>query len=88
MPYDPTKPADHSEISASELRSQFAGQQASIDAKVNTADLTAAIQAESSGPIAGIVDYLSLSVSNPPTQAEVQAIANKIDELITAQRRQ
>jgi len=29
---------------------------------------------------------LSLTVSNPPTQAEVQAIANKVDELLGALR--
>ena len=30
------------------------------------------------------VAMLQMSVSNPPTQAQVQAIANKIDELIFA----
>ena len=28
------------------------------------------------------VDALSLTVSNPPTQAEVQSIADKLDEII------
>ena len=28
------------------------------------------------------VDALSLTVSNPPTQAEVQSIATKLDEII------
>jgi len=28
------------------------------------------------------VDALSLTVSDPPTQAEVQSIANKLDEII------
>lgn len=35
--------------------------------------------------IAAIAD-LSLTVSNPPTQAEVQAIANKMDALLGAMR--
>ena len=30
---------------------------------------------------------LAMGVSDPPTQAEVQAIANKLDELINALRR-
>lgn len=30
------------------------------------------------------VALLAMTVSNPPTQAEVQAIANKIDEILTA----
>lgn len=33
------------------------------------------------------VSLLNLNVSNPPTQAEVQALANKLDELIQALRR-
>jgi len=34
-----------------------------------------------------VVAELNLTVSNPPTQAEVQAVANKLDELIAALRR-
>jgi hypothetical protein len=30
------------------------------------------------------VDQLGMTVSNPPTQAEMQAIADKLDEVITA----
>jgi len=33
------------------------------------------------------VNTLSLVVSDPPTQSEVQDLANKLDELITALRR-
>ena len=33
------------------------------------------------------VQLLGLTVSDPPTQSEMQAIANKLDELINAQRR-
>ncbi len=32
------------------------------------------------------VDNLNLTVSNPPTQFEVQQIANKVDELLEALR--
>ncbi len=88
MAYDPTKPANNAEISSSELRSQFAGLKELIDAKVNTADLVPTINANSSGPTQGQIDYLDLGISNPPTQAEVQAIATKVDELITLLRRQ
>ena len=87
MAYDPTKPANGSAISSSELRSQFTGLKTLIDEKANDADIVTTIQTNSSGAISGIVDYLSLGVSNPPTQAEVQAIADKIDELITVLKR-
>jgi hypothetical protein len=33
------------------------------------------------------VAVLGLTVSDPPTQSEVQDLANKLDELITAMRR-
>ena len=33
------------------------------------------------------VQLLGLTVSDPPTQSELQAVANKIDELIGAMRR-
>lgn len=29
---------------------------------------------------------LGLTISNPPTQAEVQAVSDKVDELLTAMR--
>lgn len=88
MPYDPTKPADDSLADAAELRHQFASLKTLIDAKVNTDDLVPTINANSSGPTQGQIDYLDLGISNPPTQAEVQAIATKVDELITLLRRQ
>ncbi|MFN0078698.1 MAG: hypothetical protein ACKVY0_19735 [Prosthecobacter sp.] len=33
------------------------------------------------------VNTLGMTVSDPPTQGEMQAIANKLDELISALRR-
>ena len=64
---DPTLPADNAEIISGELRGQFQAIQNSFD------DIRAKFIA---------VLPLGLSVSNPPTQAEVQAIADKLDELI------
>ena len=53
--------------------------------EVSAADLSSAIATTSAN--SNGVALLNLTVSNPPTQAEVQALANKIDELITALRR-
>lgn len=53
--------------------------------EVTTADLTAAIAGTSANTNA--VNTLNLTVSDPPTQAEVQAVADKVDELIAALRR-
>ena len=64
---DPSLPADHSPLSSGEMRGQFQAIQNNFD------DLRARLTA---------VTALELSVSGSPTQAEVQAIADKLDELI------
>ena len=87
MAYDPTKPVNGSPISSSELRTQLQGLKSICDSKANEDDSLPRIQQNSSGPIAGQVDFLSLGISNPPTQAQVQSIADKIDELITVLKR-
>jgi hypothetical protein len=46
------------------------------------ADAIATTSANSNG-----VDTLGLAVSDPPTQSEMQQIADKLDELINALRR-
>ena len=56
-----------------------------VPGEVNNAALAtdiAGTSADSKG-----VALLGIAVSDPPTQAEMQAVANKLDELITALRR-
>jgi len=53
--------------------------------EVSLAQLDAAIAGTSSN--SNGVSLLNLFVSDPPTQAEVQAVVNKVDELIQALRR-
>ena len=57
-----------------------------IQQRALSVDVGDSILAQSAGPVPD-VDLLSMSVSNPPTQAQVQALANKLDELITALKR-
>jgi hypothetical protein len=64
---DPSLPADNSPLSSAEMRGQFQGIQNSFD------DIRAKLIS---------LTPLGLTVSNPPTQADVQAIADKLDELI------
>ena len=66
---NPSLPADHAPVVAGELRGQF---QAIAD---SFGDVYSRL---------GNVTPLVLTISNPPTQAQVQAIANKLDELIGA----
>ena len=53
--------------------------------EVSNAALAAAIAGTSANTNG--VALLGMTVSDPPTQAQMQAIANKLDELIAAQRR-
>ena len=66
---DPSLPADNSPLVSGEMRGQFQAIQNNFD------DLRARLIA---------LTPLGLTVSNPPTQADVQAIADKLDELINA----
>jgi len=70
--FNPALPAANSEISSAELRDQFNALKALCD------DLaTNKISAPS-------VTTVSQTISNPPTQSQVQAIQNKLNELILA----
>jgi hypothetical protein len=82
MPYDPSLPAANSPVSSAELRAQFNGLKTLLDGLPTSGAMSAAIAANSSPPVA--LAPLNLTVSNPPTQAQVQALANKLDELINA----
>jgi hypothetical protein len=66
---DPNVPADHSPLVSGEMRGQFQAIQNNFD------DLRARLIA---------VAPLGLTVSNPPTKADVQALADKLDELINS----
>jgi hypothetical protein len=83
MPFDPTLPVNNSLVSSSELRNQFTGLKALMDFNANAATnaLEAAINGTAVNPA---VNVLGQSISNPPTQAQVQAIQNKLNELINA----
>jgi hypothetical protein len=83
MAYDPTLPVNNSLISSSELRNQLNGLKTIIDqnAAIATSALDGAISGTAVNPA---VNVLGQSISNPPTQAQVQAIQNKLNELINA----
>ena len=83
MAFDPTLPANNSPIVSAELRNQFNGLKAILD----TCPDDAGVEAITAGQCLG-VNYLGLTVSDPPTQAEVQSIADKLDEILTSLRRE
>lgn len=79
MSFDPAKPADHSPVTAGELRDQLNALKGQIDSLPDRAELDATINSETAVNC-DQVQQLSLTVSNPPTQAQV----NKLNELIGA----
>jgi hypothetical protein len=86
MPFDPTLPATNSPIASAELRSQFNGLKDLVDAHPSMSDVNNAIVSGAAGNVSTLTN-LSLTISNPPTQAQVQAIVTKLNELITALQR-
>ena len=87
MPYDATKPANGAPILSAELRDQFAGLKELIDDKVPLPDLDNYMLGFCAGRVPPDFPSLNLTVSNPPTQLQMQTIANKLDELILLLRR-
>jgi len=86
MAFDPTLPADHAQIVAAELRNQLNALNDALSAYSTTADMEQEIFANSAGNVATLAK-LNMTVSNPPTQAQMQAIADKVDEFITLAQR-
>jgi hypothetical protein len=81
MPFDPTKPQENTPLDAAEMREQLQGLKQHTDELPTTMAFQDRVFDLSSGP-ATEVSPLELTVSDPPTQAEVQAIADKIDEML------
>jgi hypothetical protein len=86
MPFDPTLPAASSQISSAELRSQLNGLKSLIDVLPTSGDVDDEIKSLTPAPVDTVVT-LTQTISNPPTQAQVTAIQNKLNELITALKR-
>lgn len=75
--FDPTLPLDGSLISAVELRTQLT----SLDSEISDANGNAESRAFKPS---GVADLSGLTISNPPTQAEVTALRDKMNELLAA----
>ena len=81
MPYDPNFPPDHQPLNAAPFRDQFNGLKDLIDTLPASDAMWAELDAQAAGPCKNVTE-LNLTVSDPPTQAEVQAIADKLDLLL------
>ncbi len=91
MPYDANWPPDHAELDGAPFRDQFNGLKALIDGlqnqctdlnnQIQTRPDVGTIESDTSGATLPVA-HLNLTVSNPPTQTEIQAIADKLDEML------
>ena len=97
MPFDPTLPLPGTLVDAVQMRDQLNALNDKIDdlptnAQVNDA-VTGAITtattnaAANSSANTNAVNLLGFTVSDPPTQTEMQQILEKLNELINAARR-
>ncbi len=87
MAFDSTLPVNSSLISAVELRNQFNALNTLIED--NNSFVLSEISSAVSGSAANVnaIDDLSFSISDPPTQTEVQDILDKLNQLIAALKR-
>ncbi len=81
--FDPNLPANNSPIRSAELRDQFNSLKDQLDQCPTLTDVEDVINTQTAGSVVG-VDALTLSISNPPTQAQVEALRDKINELLAA----
>ena len=94
MPFDPTKPANNSDLSSQEIRNQLNGLKTLIDAipagpagpqgpagEVSNATLAAQIAGTAQNPNVGT---FNIALSDPPTRAEVQAILDFVNALVNS----
>ena len=86
MSFDPTKPANNSPMSSSEVRSQFNGLHSLLSERAREDDCVNRLLMCAENPTA--VEGMGMVVSDPPTQAEMQALSNKLDELIAVLKRE
>ena len=98
MPFDPTLPVNNSPISSAELRNQFTALNDLIydfaaqanDNLNNTANsiystITTQIASDAANNVDSF-DVPNLTISDPPTQAEVQQLADIVRDLVIALR--
>ena len=96
MPFNVNLPANNSVISSAELRDQFNGLRDELDDRCDSvadsrpdeARVGELINEQAAGIVGPQVSPLTLTVSDPPTQSEVQAIVDAYNLLLGAVRRE
>ncbi|MCX6901669.1 MAG: hypothetical protein NT105_23565 [Verrucomicrobia bacterium] len=89
MPFDPSIPADNTPLDAAEMRGQLNGLKADIDAAPTAQQMNDAISGAINGTPRNVDGFsqLYITISDPPTQSEVQQFLDSYNNLIIALRR-
>ena len=89
MPFDPTKPAFGSPDSSAEMRAQLTALNADIQQRTTPADVANSIAAAIAGTSnnSNAVTLLGQTADGGYNQSQMQAVLDKLDELINALRR-
>ena len=82
MAFDSAKPANGSPIVSAELRNQFNSLNDDIQQRALSIDVQDAINVQAAALPVGLPPP-TFTVSNPPTQAEVQALLDYLNALYT-----
>jgi hypothetical protein len=86
MAFDATLPVNNSQVSSAELRGQFTSLKTLVDGCPTTLAMegfvTSYVLSAAAASIAGMTDLSTLAISNPPTQAQLQTVVDKLNELI------
>ncbi len=85
MPFDPTKPATNSPLASAEMRTQLTALNNDLQTRATVTDLVNAIAGTSSNSNA--VGTLTQGADGAYNPDQMQAVLDKIDELINALRR-
>ena len=89
MPFNTTKPADHTPLDSAEMRGQLTALFNDIQQRATISDLTLTVNnalTTTSGNTNSVAT-LNLGAEGAYNQAQMQEVMNKLDELITTLRR-
>lgn len=84
MPYDPTKPANGSALSAAEMRSQLTSLKAEIDARASAADLANAVAGTARNPGGNFGNFDPNWEPSGDTTSDLYWLRDRITELYNA----
>ncbi len=86
MSYDPDFPPDNQPLNAAPFRDQFNGLADLVNARVTQHDLDETIGSQTAGNVDAVPD-LVLTLSDPPTKAEMEALLANYQLLVLRMKR-